>query len=62
MNALTREDFQKLDHDDPRAGCLEEVVVPQDVIYMEGKGSGRRDEFSDVRGVILGFQVKPSRP
>jgi kynureninase len=40
MNALTREDFQKLDNDDPLAGFREEFFVPQNVIYMDGNSLG----------------------
>ncbi len=40
MNALVREDFQKLDHDDPLAGLREEFFIPQDVIYMDGNSLG----------------------
>jgi len=40
MNALTREDCQKLDLDDPLAGFREEFFIPQDVIYMDGNSLG----------------------
>ncbi len=40
MKALTREDFQKLDHDDPLAGFREEFFIPPDVIYMDGNSLG----------------------
>jgi kynureninase len=40
MNALVREAFQKLDHDDPLAGFREEFFIPQDVIYMDGNSLG----------------------
>jgi kynureninase len=40
MNAFTREDFQKLDHDDPLACFREEFYIPQGVIYMDGNSLG----------------------
>ncbi|MGD9279482.1 MAG: kynureninase [Desulfobacterales bacterium] len=40
MNTLKREDFQKLDQDDPLACFREEFFIPQDVIYMDGNSLG----------------------
>ena len=40
MNALAREDFQKLDRDDPLASFRGEFFIPQDVIYMDGNSLG----------------------
>ena len=40
MNAMTREDFQKLDRDDPLASFREEFFIPEDVIYMDGNSLG----------------------
>ena len=40
MNALTREDLQKLDRDDQLAFFREEFYIPQDVIYMDGNSLG----------------------
>ena len=40
MNTLKREDFEKLDHNDPLACFREEFFMPQDVIYMDGNSLG----------------------
>ena len=40
MDALAREDFEKLDRLDPLASFREEFFVPPDVIYMDGNSLG----------------------
>jgi kynureninase len=40
MNALTREDLQKLDREDQLAFFREEFYIPPDVIYMDGNSLG----------------------
>lgn len=49
MTVMTREDFQKLDHDDPLACFRKEFYIPQDVIYMDGNSLGAMPKAASRR-------------